>query len=313
LISSAFLIVALAVTVHAQQALPLYAGEIPNSLSAPDGETLRDPKDPYPFYERISRPQIYPYLLSSSPGPRPAIVIFPGGSYLGVSILKEGFDVAKQLNAYGIVAFVVKYRMPSDKHSPDKTIAPLQDAQQALKLVRERAKEWNVDPARVGLMGFSAGGHLASTAATQFAKPVLPGATSAQVRPDFLMLGYPVISFEDSITHQKSREALLGSKPTHAQIEKYSNELHVTTQTPPTFIVHAADDKGVVVANSIRFFEALQAQGVPAELFVVPKGGHGFGLNNATTRDRWIERCRDWLLSSGYLRVDEYNSGLSSP
>jgi len=213
--------------------------------------------------------------------------------------------VAKQLNAYGIAAFVVKYRTPSDKHSPDKAIAPLQDAQQALRLVRQQAKEWNIDPSRVGLLGFSAGGHLAATAATQSSTPVIAGATAEQVKPNFLMLGYPVISFDEAITHATSRETLLGKQPSPAQIERFSNEKHVTPQTPPAFIVHAADDKGVVVANSLRFFEALNTAGVPSELIVFPAGGHGFGLNNSTTPDRWIERLRDWLLSRGYLRAEE--------
>lgn len=297
----------LANAVHAQQAMPLYPGEIPGALAAPDEESLRerDPRDPFEFYQNISRPQIYPYLLSGSKQPRAAIVILPGGSYRGVSIVKEGFNVAKQLNAYGIVVFVVKYRTPSDKHMRDKTIAPLQDIQQAIRLVRQRAKEWNVDPKRVGVMGFSAGGHLASTAGTHFSAPVLAGATAEDVRPDFLMLGYPVISFDDSITHQVSRETLLGKSPTPQQIERYSNEKQVTSQTPPTFIVHAADDKGVVVENSLRFFEALHKSGVSSELIVFPNGGHGFGLNNASTPDRWIERCRDWLLSRGFLRAEE--------
>ncbi|HVF18068.1 MAG TPA: alpha/beta hydrolase, partial [Steroidobacteraceae bacterium] len=216
----------------AQQAMPLYPGDIPNSLAAPDQESLRDrdPNDPYLFYQNISRPQIYPFLLANTKSPRAAIVILPGGSYRGVSIVKEGFDVAKQLNEYGIVAFVVKYRTPSDKHMRDKTIGSLQDAQQALRLVRSRAKEWNVDPTRVGLMGFSAGGHLASTAATRFKEPVIEGATSEQVKPDFLMLGYPVISFEDSIAHAVSRESLLGNRPSRDQIEKYSIDRHVTAQ-----------------------------------------------------------------------------------
>jgi acetyl esterase/lipase len=292
---------------NAQQSIPLYQGEIPNSLPATDEESLRerDPGDPYLFYQNISNPQIYPYLLADTKSPRAAIVILPGGSYRGVSIVKEGFDVAKQLNEYGIVAFVVKYRTPSDKHMRDKTIAPLQDAQQALRLVRSRVKEWNIDPTRIGLMGFSAGGHLASSAATRFNRPMIDGATPEQVKPDFLMLGYPVISFEDAITHPVSRESLLGKRPTREQIERFSNERHVTAQTPPTFIVHAADDQGVVVANSLRFFEALQAKGVPSELIIFPGGGHGFGLKNSTTPDRWIERCRDWLLSNGYLRSDE--------
>lgn len=304
----ALLLIALAnTTAQSQQAMPLYDGSIPNSIAAPDEESLRDrdPRDPYDFIRNISRPQIYPYLLAHASTPRAAIIILPGGSYRGVSIVKEGFEVAKQLNEYGIVAFVVKYRTPNDKHMRDKTIAPLQDIQQAIRLVRQRAKEWNVDPRRVGVMGFSAGGHLASTAGTHFAKPVLEGATSAEVRPDFLMLGYPVISFDDAITHALSRETLLGKTQTAAQIERYSNEKRVTPQTPPTFIVHAADDKGVVVANSLRFFEAMQKQGVSSELIVFPNGGHGFGLNNSTTPDRWIERCRDWLLSRGFLRSDE--------
>jgi acetyl esterase/lipase len=292
-------------TAFAQQELPLYQGETPNSIAGPDEESLRDPKDPYPFYQNISRPQIYPYPLLGAKTPRAAIVILPGGSYRGVSIVKEGFDVAKQFNAYGIAAFVVKYRTPSDRHMGDKTIGPLQDAEQALRLVRERAKQWNVDPRRVGLMGFSAGGHLASTVATHFTHPLIEGATAEQVRPDFLMLGYPVISFDDAITHAVSRETLLGKTPTLEQIDLYSNEKQVTLQTPPTFIMHAADDKSVVVANSLRFFEALQKHGVSSELIVFPNGGHGFGLNNATTPDRWIERCRDWLLSRGYLRTDE--------
>jgi acetyl esterase/lipase len=297
---------ALAASAWAQEALPLYAADIPNAIDTTDEEALRDPQDPHPFYLNISRPLIYPYPLRNAQSPRAAIVILPGGSYRGVSIVKEGFAVAQQLNAYGVAAFVVKYRTPNDRYMRDKTIGPLQDAQQALRLVRERAREWNVDPQRVGLMGFSAGGHLASTAATQFAHPALAGATSAQVKPDFLILSYPVISFSDPITHTISREALLGQKPTREQIEKFSNELHVSAQTPPTFIMHAADDTSVVVANSLRFFEALQARGIPSQLMIYPAGGHGFGLNNPTTPDRWIERCRDWLLSRGYLKVEEY-------
>lgn len=292
---------------QSQEATPLYPGEIPNSIVAEDEESLREkaPNDRFDFIQNVSRPKIYAYSLPRAKTPRAAIVILPGGSYRGVSIVKEGFDVAQQLNGYGIAAFVLKYRTPSDAHQRDKTIAPLQDAQQALRLVRENAKRWNVDPQRVGLLGFSAGGHLAATAATQYSTPVVAGATAAQVRPDFVMLAYPVISFEDAITHAVSRETLLGKQPTAQQIDKYSNERHVTAATPPTFIMHAADDKSVVVANSLRFFEALNKSGVSSELIVFPNGGHGFGLFNATTPDRWIERLRDWQLSRGYLRVDE--------
>ena len=303
----AILLLLIAGVAQSQEALPLYPGEVPNSLAAKDEESLREkaPNDRYDFFQNISRPQIYAFPLSTAQSPRAAIVILPGGSYRGVSIVKEGFEVAKKFNEYGIAAFVVKYRTPSDAHQRDKTIAPLQDAQQALRWVRENAKRLNLDPRRVGLLGFSAGGHLAATAATQYSTPVIEGATAAQVRPDFVMLGYPVISFDDAITHAVSREMLLGKQPTAQQIEKYSNERRVTADTPPTFIMHAADDKSVVVANSLRFFEALNKNGVSSELIVFPNGGHGFGLVNATTPDRWIERCRDWLLSRGYLRADE--------
>lgn len=290
---------------NAEPGMPLYDGAIPNALAAPDEESLRDPKDPAQFYQDISRPLLYPYPLRESRKPRAAIVILPGGGYHGVSIVKEGFDVAKQLNAFGVAAFVVKYRTPSDEHMRDKSLGPLQDAQRALQLVRSRAREWNVDPKRIGLMGFSAGGHLAATTATRFSKPVLQGVVAADVRPDFLMLIYPVISFSPAIAHVGSRDMLLGSRPTQAQIDAFSSERHVSSQTPPTFLVHAADDPAVVVANSLRFFEALQSQRVPSELIVFPEGGHGFGLNNRTTPDRWIERCRDWLISRGYLRADE--------
>lgn len=286
----------------AQHALPLYPGEIPNSVDAADEESLRDPNEPYPFYQNVSRPKLYAFPLASASSPRAAIVILPGGSYRGVSIVKEGFEVAKQLNAYGVAAFVVKYRTPSDRHMRDKTIGPLQDAQQALRVVRERAREWNVDPARVGLLGFSAGGHVASTAGTRFWSPVLAGATREEVRPDFLMLAYPVVSFDAAIGHAVSRERLLGPKAPEEQIAKHSNERNVSAQTPPTFIMHAADDRSVDVANSLRFFEALQRAGVSSELVVYPEGGHGFGLNNSTTPDRWIERLRDWMVSRGYLR-----------
>jgi len=285
--------------------MPLYDADVPNAIAAPDQESLRDPQDPLPFYQNISRPMLYPYPLREAKTPRAAVVILPGGGYRGVSIVKEGFDVAKQLNAFGVAAFVVKYRTPSDKHMRDKSIGPLQDAQRALHVVRSRAREWNVDPQRIGLMGFSAGGHLAATAGTRFAKPVLQGVAAADVRPDFLMLIYPVVSFAPSIAHTGSRDMLLGTAPTQARIYAYSSERQVSAQTPPTFLVHAADDQTVVVANSLRFFEALQAQRVPSELLVFPEGGHGFGLNNRTTPDRWIERCRDWLISRGYLREAE--------
>lgn len=149
-------------------------------------------------------------------------------------------------------------------------------------------------------MGFSAGGHLAATAATHFDKPVLESA-SASVRPDFVVLGYPVISFTDSIAHLGSRNNLLGKSPSPEKIREYSNELQVTAETPPTFLVHASDDKVVLPANSIRFYESLLKNGVAAELHIYEKGGHGFGMNNPTTEEKWMESFKNWLISRGLL------------
>jgi acetyl esterase/lipase len=281
--------------------MPLYAGEIPNAIQAPDEESLRDPAEPWPFYQNISRPTIAVYKPAKQDPKRTAVVVFPGGGYRGVSILKEGYNVARAFNEMGVTAFVVKYRTPNDRHMKDKRTGPLQDAQHAVATVRRDAAKWNIDPARIGVIGFSAGGHLAATTGTQFKTPVLSQWRSADVRPDFLMLIYPVITFVDPSVHAGSRKMLLGEAPLQADMERFSAQLNVSDETPPTFLVHAADDETVPVANSIRFFEALQARKIPAALMVYPAGGHGYGLNNATTDDRWMERCRQWLQSQGWI------------
>lgn len=282
-------------------AMPLYAGDIPNAIQAPDQESLRDPADPWPFYLDISRPTITVYKPAKQDPKRAAVIIFPGGGYRGVSILKEGYNVARAFNEMGVTAFVVKYRTPSDRHMKYRRTGPLQDAQQAVATVRRDAAKWQIDPSRIGVMGFSAGGHLAATTGTQFKSPVLSQWRSADVRPDFLMLIYPVITFTDPAVHAGSRKMLLGDAPSQADLQRLSAQLAVSDETPPTFLVHAADDETVPVANSIRFFEALQARKIPAQLMIYPAGGHGYGLNNATTGDRWIERCRQWLQSQGWI------------
>ena len=287
--------------VDAQQALPLYAGAIPGAIEAPDQEKVRDPKDPYPFLENISRPTLTVYLPDRPDPNRPAVIILPGGAYRGVSIEKEGHAVARQLNEYGVAAFVLKYRMPNPVHMKNRTLGPLQDVQEAIHSVRARASEWKIDPQRIGVMGFSAGGHLASSAGTHYNEPVIARTDKIGLRPDFLVLLYPVMNMTDAFAHKVSRENLLGPAPTAEEIAKWSNDEQVTADTPPTMLVHAADDSTVLVGNSLRFFTALQAHKVPAELIVFPRGGHGFGLNNATTPDKWIERCRDWLLAQGLL------------
>ncbi|HEY5759702.1 MAG TPA: alpha/beta hydrolase [Steroidobacter sp.] len=282
-------------------AQPLYPGDIPGAIVAPDEESVREPKEPWPFIQNTSRPTITAYRPTKQDPKRAAVIILPGGGYRGVSILKEGYDVARAFNDMGVTAFVVKYRTPSDKSMKDKRVGPLQDAQQAVATVRRDAEKWQIDPKRIGVIGFSAGGHLAATTGTMFSAPVLSQWRSADVRPDFLMLIYPVITFTESTLHKGSRDQLLGATPTPEDMKRFSAELAVTSETPPTFLIHAADDKTVPVANSIMFFEALQAQKIPSQLMVYPAGGHGYGLNNATTGDRWIERCRQWLQSQGWI------------
>lgn len=293
------------VQTQAQQVLPLYGDRpIPNSKPAPDEEKIDTSKTP-PYrlsYSKVSRPTLAVYLPPAGTANGTAVVVCPGGGYLHLAMTHEGIDVAHWLNSLGITAFVLKYRLPSDETMIDKTIGPLQDAQRAIQVVRQRAGEWGVDVNRVGILGFSAGGHLASTAGTHFDHAVIDNAANISLRPDFMLLLYPVISFSDSIGHRGSRDNLLGQHPDSARVLAYSNELHVTAQTPPTFVVHAEDDKTVMVVNSLYFYEALIRNHVPAELTIYPRGGHGFGLHNPTTgADQWPERAAEWMKVNGWL------------
>jgi acetyl esterase/lipase len=294
---------------NAQQVLPLYEGDIPGAIAVPDAETLRDPKEPYPFLQNVSRPEVTLYKARIPDARRAAVVILPGGSYRGVSIVKEGHDVARAFNDMGVTALVVKYRTPSERHMKQRWLGPLQDAQRALALVRERAGEWGIDQQRVGLIGFSAGGHLAATVATHFDRPADASLHGVNLRPDFLMLIYPVISLTGELAHTRSRDNLLGPSAPEAMTQAFSLQHAVRSDMPPTFLVHTADDSTVPVGNSIRFFEALHANGIATQLFIYPTGGHGFGLNNPTTTDRWIDRCKQWLLSQGWIGKREGDRG----
>lgn len=283
----------------AQTILKLYRDKTPNEIPGPDQETRHE--DGMVRISNISRPTLTVYLPPKEKANGTAVVVCPGGGYAINAIKHEGTDVAIELNKLGVAAFILKYRLPNDKIMKDKAIGPLQDAQQAIRMVRARAKEWNVDQAKIGIAGFSAGGHLASTAGTHFQKALVDNPENTSVRPDFMILLYPVISFTDSIGHIGSRTNLIGESPSQELIRHYSNELQVTKETPPTFLVHAGDDGGVKVENSLRFYEALKKNGISAELIIYPKGGHGFGLINPTSPDRWMDRCRDWMQSNGWL------------
>ena len=291
----------LAAPVLAQSTLPLYAGTIPDSQPSDVRETSVTEAGNRVRIANVVQPTLTVFAPAAGTANGTAVIICPGGGYARLAIDSEGYDVAKRLNEMGVTAFVLKYRLPNDQSQPDKSIAPLLDAQQALRFVRQQAAKYQLNPERIGLMGFSAGGHLAAWAGTQFARPAADNPGPESVRPAFLVLLYPVISFSDSLRHAGSRDNLLGKSPSAEQLRQYSNELHVSAQTPPTFLVHAEDDKTVPVNNSIVFYQACLRHGVPAELHLYPRGGHGFGLNNPTTPDRWTDRLRNWLDANGWL------------
>jgi acetyl esterase/lipase len=279
--------------IFAQKVMDLYAGAIPNSIQGADNATLREG-----VATRVSRPTLTIFLPVKEKATGTAVVICPGGGYGALMMQKEGFNIASYFQEHGVAAFVLKYRLPDSAIMPDKSIGPLQDAQQAIKLVRDHAREWGIDIKHVGIMGFSAGGHLAATASTHFLKPVIPNPENTNLRPDFSMLVYPVVSFSDSLAHAGSRKNLIGSHPSNDLVRLFSNEQQVTAQTPPAFLIHAADDNVVDVDNSISYFEALRHNKVPAELHIYPKGNHGFVLNIPI--EDWMSLCMKWMKSNGW-------------
>ncbi|GJM36484.1 MAG: endo-1,4-beta-xylanase [Saprospiraceae bacterium] len=274
--------------------MALYSGAIPNAKTLPDTETVEQRDNGGRFIFDTAIPTLTAYLPKHPNGK--AIVVCPGGGYRGTAIDKEGLLVAQTLNEDSITAFVLKYRIPQDATNVDKSLAPLQDAQQAIRFVRKNAAKYRLNPAQIGIMGFSAGGHLAASAATRFQKLADSNELdTTSVRPDFAVLIYPVISFTDELTHKGSRTNLLGDHPTKTDIMLCSAEMQVTPNSPPAFLVHAADDKVVPVGNSLAYYTACINHDVSAEMHLYPKGGHGFGMFNTTTADIWMERLINWL------------------
>ena len=285
----------------AQEVIPLYTGNIPDYKTSPDEEKVVMGSDAILRIEAIQKPTLTVFLPSKEKANGTAVIICPGGGYSILAFNWEGTEIAKKLNEWGITAFVLKYRIPNDKWMIHKEIGPLQDAQRAIQLVRENAGQWNIDTKRIGIMGFSAGGHLASTAATHFNKSYIDNSGKINLRPDFQVLLYPVISFADSICHMGSKENLIGKKPSDEMIKNYSNELQVRPDSPPAFLALAADDDVVNPLNSIYYYQALLKNKVQAEIHIYEKGGHGFGLNNQTTKDQWTERLYNWMQANGWL------------
>jgi acetyl esterase/lipase len=247
------------------------------------------------------KPTITPYLAPAGHATGTAVVVCPGGGYSHLAMEKEGSDIALWWNSLGVTAFVLKYRLGPKYHHPIE----LHDAQRAIRTVRARAAEFGIRPDRVGIMGFSAGGHLASTAATHFDSGE-PNASDpidrASSRPDFLILAYPVISFTTPYTHKGSMTSLLGPNPDPKLAESLSNELQVTAQTPPTFIFQTNADTTVPAENSVLFYLALRKAGVPAEMHIYERGPHGVGLAPTDeTLSSWPARLADWMRNRGLL------------
>jgi acetyl esterase/lipase len=269
--------------------LHVFAAE-PAASAAPPLEIVLVP-------EAVDKPTIYVHLPTEEKRNGAAVVICPGGGYGGLSMESEGHATARWLNEFGVAGIVLKYRLPGKNGNTHDM--PLADAHAAIRLVRQHAAEWKIDPKRVGVMGYSAGGHLASTAGTHY---------DAETRPDFLLLIYPVITMGE-FTHGGSKHNLLGKDPSPELVKLYSNELQVTKDTPPTFLAHASDDRGVNVRNSVDFYLALYRNGVPAELHVYEvgnhglKGGAGYGIGGPSkaVASTWTDRAYDWMKQRGLL------------
>ena len=250
--------------VDAQKVIKLWDGDPPESNGLKGDETKRDGS----FIMNVSVPELEIYLPEKAGRTGMAVVICPGGGYSGVAYDHEGIMVAKWLNKEGIAAFILKYRMPN-KHKD----VPLSDAWQAIRHVREHAAEYSIDANKIGICGFSAGGHLASTASTHFAT------SGTSTRPDFSILFYPVVTMTN-LTHGGSRNNLLGENPSEAEIHMFSNEKQVNVNTPPAILLLSDDDKAVMPENSIRYYEALKNNNIPASMYVFPTGGHGWGFRD---------------------------------
>ncbi|XOV91320.1 MAG: alpha/beta hydrolase [Bacteroidota bacterium] len=276
----------------------LFEGTIPNSKPSTVKEEID--KGDIIVIRNVVNPHIEVFLPAKRQATRQAVLVCPGGGYGVLAYDWEGYDIAKWLNSRGIAAIVLKYRLPNAESQVKKELSPLIDAKRAMRLIRMNAEEWNIDPEQVGVMGFSAGGHLASTLGTHFDTGDPKASDSIEQissRPDFMILAYPVISMDPTLTHGGSRKNLIGDNPPQDLEVFYSNEKQVKPDTPPTFIFHSQDDGAVKIGNSVAMFEALVAKEIPVEAHFFPKGGHGYSLGTLTneTYGYWPEYCANWL------------------
>ncbi len=252
--------------------------------------------------KEADKPTLTMYLPDRAAATGTAIVICPGGGYGHLAMDHEGHQVGRWLNSIGVAGFIVSYRHRGKGYGHP---APLQDVQRAIRTVRSRCGQWKIRPNRIGVLGFSAGGHLASSAGTHYDNKVYDARDAidgVSARPDFMVLVYPVITFTKPFMHRGSRKNLLGPSPDSALVNAFSNELQVTKDTPPTFLIHADDDNGVPSENSIVFYRALRAAKVPAEMHIFLKGGHGFGLGKpGLAASAWPKLCEAWMNAQGVL------------
>ncbi|TLU98910.1 alpha/beta hydrolase [Dyadobacter luticola] len=276
-------------------------GKVPNSKTNTIQEKSETDAQGILRISGVTVPTLAAYIAPKEKATGAAVVICPGGGYGILAASHEGSDFAKWFNERGITAFVLKYRLPSDKTMEHQHEVPLMDAMQAMKLVRQNAKKWNVDVSKIGIMGFSAGGHLAATLSTHFN---MGPKASEEAKPNFSILIYPVISLLPELAHAGSRDNLLGPEKSEELIKYYSNELQVTDKTPPAFLVHATDDNGVPVENSIAYYLALKKVKVPVEMHLYPKGGHGYGMRTEGkgSLGGWPAAMEGWLKAMGYIK-----------
>lgn len=269
----------------------IWKNGIPNSINNRDYQEIYE--NEIVKISKVTNPTLTVFI-PENPN-RTSVIICPGGGYAYLSIDKEGYKPAQWFNSLGITAFVLKYRLPSDDIMENKSVGPLQDAQESVRLIRRNASKWNLNPDKIGIIGFSAGGHLAATLSTQYDEKTYQAQDTTSAKPNFSMLIYPVISMTDEIVHKGSRNKLLGKNSSSELNDKYSPEKQVNAQTPPAFLVHALDDGGVSFENSMVYLAALKKHNVPAEMHIYESGGHGFGLGNKGASQFWTEACLKWL------------------
>ena len=277
---------------------PLYT-TIPNFIKTPSQEAVTN-TDGILRIEKVSEPAYQYFRAAQDNIQRPCVIICPGGGYRILAASHEGTEVATFFNSIGVNAMVLKYRIPDTLHQINPSIAPLQDAQQAMYLARKNAVAWGIDSNNIGIMGFSAGGHVAASLAIHYNDVKIELKENISLRPNFQILIYPVITF-NSYGHMGSRNNLLGTPILEDEIHYFSNEKNVTDDTPPAFIIHAKDDKTVPVANSKNYYDALRLKQIPAEIYLFEKGGHGFGMKNKTSEVSWPDLLEKWMYTSNIL------------